>query len=132
MPKKRIKDSPEQIRLDFSQSPVPSPAMMVPVLSVRKHELLLVDGLNVINVMKDVGRRGNLELLLALLVELKNAGGNFCCIFDANTPFELSNYSGEKVKQVSAVPSRALGHSPRYTIAVRLRTIDRGSPNFYC
>jgi hypothetical protein len=59
MPKKRIKDSPEQIRLDFSQSPVPSPAMMVPVLSVRKHELLLVDGLNVINVMKDVGRRGN-------------------------------------------------------------------------
>jgi hypothetical protein len=53
-----------------------------------------VDGANVMNAANQGAR---LEILLVLLVELMKAGGNFCCIFDANVRFQLRKSSGARV-----------------------------------
>ncbi len=60
---------------------------------IRIGETLLVDG---VNVMRANSQDTRLEILMALIVELKRAGGNFCCIFDANAKFQLRKYSGQR------------------------------------
>jgi hypothetical protein len=83
--------------LDLFSRPTLPVVVAQPVIPVRKGEVLLVDGLNVMNARKDVEPKLDLRLLLVLLIEVRRAGGEFCCIFDANTPYLLERDAGKKI-----------------------------------
>lgn len=94
MAKRRIKDGPGQILLDLTRRIEPGLEKPIATVPVSQGEVFLVDGANVISA---VNGKPRLEVLLALVVGLKRAGGEFCCIFDANVGFRLRKSSGVRV-----------------------------------
>ena len=96
---KKTKAEPGQLFLQLVEKPPEQAPALTPIFS---GEVLLVDGLNVMNGFKPGSGNPWLDFLLLLLVEIRKGQGDFECIFDANTTHLLTPKDRESFKVLTS------------------------------